>query len=301
MVWQWMRNRTGVRYDHLCEAGGAGQAVADACPGGGAGDDPPCLQRGCGVHVGLSAQPAVRVVKKIVDAYTALHAGIRAGNLGSERSRRRVKAESKPITFSALAAQPFDDRCLSWRHDAGTVSIWTMAGRLKGIGFVGSADQLARLRAHRRGESDLLFRDGMWFLIATCEVSEPQTRRTPSQADEISDRRLKKRARKEARHAACVNHGIAKDIVAVAQRTGRGMAPASHPVLVAVPSARAPHHLQGPPRRGAGPAGGRPLHLADVSEVQAHVPLQPSHQGLVLLSSVWSRWTRRRRRRREHS
>ncbi|MGW6936592.1 hypothetical protein ACWGE0_41515 [Lentzea sp. NPDC054927] len=33
---------------------------------------------------GLSAQPAVRVVKKVVDAYTALHAAIRAGNFGGE-------------------------------------------------------------------------------------------------------------------------------------------------------------------------------------------------------------------------
>ncbi|MEV6244267.1 transposase [Lentzea sp. NPDC051838] len=214
---------------------------------------------------GLSAQPAVRVVKKVVDAYTALHAGIRAGYLGGERSRRRVKAESKPIAFNTSSAQPFDDRCLSWRYDAGTVSIWTTAGRLKGIGFVGSADQLATLRAHRRGESDLLFRDGGWFLIATCEVPEPEVFEpadwigvdrgitnlaTTSDADNFqgrrlqryrrwhgrkrvelqakrtksAKRRLKARARKEARHAACVNHSIAKDIVAVAQRTGRGIA-----------------------------------------------------------------------------
>lgn len=214
---------------------------------------------------GLSAQPAVRVVKKVVDAYTALRAGIQAGNLGGEKSRRRVKAESKPITFSASAAQPFDDRCLSWRHDAGTVSIWTTAGRLKDIGFAGSADQLATLHAHRRGESDLLFRDGTWFLIATCEVPEPEVfepadwigvdrgianlattsdvdnfqgrrlqryrrwharKRVELQAKQTkaANRRLKKRARKEARHATCVNHAIAKDIVAVAQRTGRGIA-----------------------------------------------------------------------------
>ncbi|MFC3894663.1 RNA-guided endonuclease InsQ/TnpB family protein [Lentzea rhizosphaerae] len=214
---------------------------------------------------GLSAQPAVRVVKKVVDAYTALQAGIRAGNLGDEKSQRRLKAESKPIEFRQTAAQPFDDRCLSWCSDAGTVSIWTTAGRLKGIRFTCSPDQLTTLRAHRRGESDLLFRDGMWFLIATCEVAEPeafepadwigvdrgitnlattsdldnfqgrglrrhrrwharlraelQARRTKS-----ATRRLKKRARREARHATHVNHRIAKDIVAVAQRTGRGIA-----------------------------------------------------------------------------
>lgn len=34
---------------------------------------------------GLSAQPAVRAVKKVVDAYTALRANIRVGNLGGVR------------------------------------------------------------------------------------------------------------------------------------------------------------------------------------------------------------------------
>ncbi|MFD0119456.1 hypothetical protein ACFVZL_36300 [Streptomyces sp. NPDC058320] len=33
---------------------------------------------------------------------------------------------------------------------------------------------MARLALCRGGESDLLFRDGMWFLIATCEVPEAE-------------------------------------------------------------------------------------------------------------------------------
>ncbi|MEV4475674.1 transposase [Nonomuraea sp. NPDC049504] len=52
------------------------------------------------------------------------------------------------------------------------MSIWTTAGRLKGVAFTGSARQLALLAAHRRGESDLVCRDGMWFLHATVEVAE---------------------------------------------------------------------------------------------------------------------------------
>ncbi|MFE1883637.1 hypothetical protein [Streptomyces diastatochromogenes] len=35
---------------------------------------------------GLSAQPVVRVVKKVVDAYAALKANLQAGNLGPPRS-----------------------------------------------------------------------------------------------------------------------------------------------------------------------------------------------------------------------
>ncbi|MEU7390334.1 hypothetical protein [Streptomyces tanashiensis] len=71
----------------------------------------------------LGAQPAVRVVKKVCDAYAALKGNIRAGNLGREGSKRRLRAESKPIRFREDAAQPFDDRILTWNLDARTVSI----------------------------------------------------------------------------------------------------------------------------------------------------------------------------------
>ncbi|GAA3585669.1 hypothetical protein GCM10022419_079610 [Nonomuraea rosea] len=62
-----------------------------------------------------------------------LHASIRAGILGRVGSARRVRAESTPITFRADAAQPFDDRCLSWQIDARTVSIWSVAGAARNI------------------------------------------------------------------------------------------------------------------------------------------------------------------------
>lgn len=123
---------------------------------------------------GLSAQPALHVIRKVADAYRTLHANIRNGNLGTRESQRRIKAESKPIALRSTAAQPFDDRCLSWQHDAHTVSIWTTTGRLKDVRFTGSAEQLRILVEHRRGETDLVHRDGMWFLIATCEIHEPE-------------------------------------------------------------------------------------------------------------------------------
>ena len=128
---------------------------------------------------GLGAQAAQHTIKKVRDAYTALKANIRAGNLGRPGSKRRVTAESKPITFRPQAAQPYDERCLSWQYDAGTVSIWTTAGRLKSVRFTGSQGALKRLREHRRGESDLVERDGAFYLIATCEVPENPVNDTP--------------------------------------------------------------------------------------------------------------------------
>ncbi|WP_307028963.1 hypothetical protein [Streptomyces canus] len=83
---------------------------------------------------GLSAQPALHVLRKVADAYAALKASARAGNVGRPGSERYTRATSKPIMFRAGAAQPFDDRCLSWQMGATTVSIWTTSGRLKNIG-----------------------------------------------------------------------------------------------------------------------------------------------------------------------
>ncbi|MEU5990620.1 transposase [Spirillospora sp. NPDC047418] len=214
---------------------------------------------------GLGAQAAQHVIKRVVDAYTTLRANIRNGNLGGPASKRRRKAESKPIAFRTDAAHTFDDRNLSWQLDAGTVSIWTTGGRCRNLRFACSPDQAKMLTDHRKGESDLMYRDGKWFLLATCDVPEPgvfepvdwvgvdrgivnlattsdgdnhqgrrlsryrrwqarkraelQATRTRSAA-----RRLKKRARREARHATHVNHTISKQVVAVAARTGRGIA-----------------------------------------------------------------------------
>jgi IS605 OrfB family transposase len=214
---------------------------------------------------GFGAQAAQHIIKRGADAYTTLRANIRAGNLGDEDSKRRIKAESKPIIFRSHAAHTYDDRCLSWNYDAQTVSIWTLDGRVKNVRFVCSPDALKELAEHRQGESDLVFRDGKWFLIATVDVPEPEVFEptdwigvdrgivnlaTTSDGDNHQGRRLgryrcrqarkraeiqakktrsaaqllKKRRKKEARHAAHVNHKVAKTVVAVAQRTERGVA-----------------------------------------------------------------------------
>ncbi|WP_168801372.1 RNA-guided endonuclease InsQ/TnpB family protein [Glycomyces buryatensis] len=212
----------------------------------------------------LGAQAAVRTIKKVCDAYATLKGNLKAGNLGAEGSKRRVRAESKPIVFREDAAQPFDDRILTWNLDARTVSIWTVAGRLKGIPFVCS-EQAAKLLADRKGESDLVMRDGMFFLTATINVDEPPVsepkaflgvdlgvvniattsdgeilaarrlnRYRKRQRDlraklqqkrtKAAKRRLKAIRRRESRHAANTNHIIAKRLVTAAERTSRGIA-----------------------------------------------------------------------------
>ena len=129
---------------------------------------------------GLGAQAAVRCVKKTVDAYAVLHAQARAGLLGRAGSVRRIRALGKPVVFGQWSAQPFDDRMLSWRHDARTISIWTVTGRLKDVAFTGEPGQLKQIAERRRGESDLVHRDGMWFLCAAVELPEEGLNASPS-------------------------------------------------------------------------------------------------------------------------
>jgi IS605 OrfB family transposase len=210
---------------------------------------------------GLSAQPAVRVVKKVVDAYSTLAAQAKAGLLGKTTSKRYRKAMGSPVSFRPEAAQPFDDRCLSWQTDARTASIWTVDGRMRGVRYTGAADQLKVLAEYRKGESDLVQRGGKWFLIATCEIPEPEVSepvdwigvdrgivnlattsdstnyqgrglaryrnwcaRKRAELQKKQTRSATRRTMKEQRHATHINHRISKEIVSVAQRTGRGVA-----------------------------------------------------------------------------
>ncbi|WP_370414060.1 RNA-guided endonuclease InsQ/TnpB family protein [Streptomyces fradiae] len=204
---------------------------------------------------GLSAQPALHVLRKVADAYTALKANLKAGNLGKPGSERHHRVSCKPIAFRRDAAQPYDDRCLSWQMSERTVSIWTVNGRMKNLAFTGHADQLELIEEHRRGESDLVCQAGQWYLIATCDVPDAGLNMRPvgfvgvdlgivniattstgtrhcgrvlnrrRGADRKLRAKLQKKGTKSAkRRARNINHKISKSIVAEAQRTGRGIA-----------------------------------------------------------------------------
>ncbi|MFI1730310.1 RNA-guided endonuclease InsQ/TnpB family protein [Streptomyces acidicola] len=127
----------------------------------------------------LGAQAAQHVIKKTCDAYATLKANLKAGNLGKPDSKRYRKATEKPIVFRAEGAQPYDDRMLSWQIAERRISLWTVTGRVKDVAFTASPEQLATLALYRKGESDLVGRDGMWFLMATCEVPEASLNTDP--------------------------------------------------------------------------------------------------------------------------
>ncbi|MFF0161476.1 RNA-guided endonuclease TnpB family protein, partial [Streptomyces sp. NPDC005263] len=99
---------------------------------------------------GLGAQAAQHVIKKTCDAYAALKANLKAGNLGRPGSKRYRRAVEKPVAFRPEGAQPYDDRMLSWQIDQQRVSIWTTAGRVKDVAFTASPEQMATLALYRR-------------------------------------------------------------------------------------------------------------------------------------------------------
>lgn len=95
---------------------------------------------------GLSAQVTVRCVAKVADSY--------------KLDRRTLR------TFAPLGALAYDARILSFK--AESVSIWTIEGR-QTIPFVCGEHQRALLQT-QKGESDLVFKNGKWFLYVTCEI-----------------------------------------------------------------------------------------------------------------------------------
>lgn len=99
---------------------------------------------------GITAQLAVRCIAKVADAYKL------------DRNTQRA--------FAPLGAVAFDGRILAYKSTL--VSIWTMDGR-QSIPFVCGARQQALL-AFRRGESDLAFVRGSWYLFAVADVETPE-------------------------------------------------------------------------------------------------------------------------------
>lgn len=99
----------------------------------------------------LGAQVLIRCIAKVADAY---------------KLDRKVQR-----TFRPHGAIAFDDRNLSWYTDKEAVSIWTVEGR-QVIPFLLGEHQ-RKLLPYRRGESDLVYHKGAFYLLAVCDVPEP--------------------------------------------------------------------------------------------------------------------------------
>jgi putative transposase len=109
---------------------------------------------------GLSAQMVIRCLAKAGDSY---------------KLDRKVQRTYRP--HGSIA---YDDRILSFNLERQTVSIWTVADEHRQtIPFV-CGERQRQLLQHRQGESDLVFRQGQFYLLVTCNVDEP----TPDNVDQ---------------------------------------------------------------------------------------------------------------------
>ena len=102
----------------------------------------------------LSAQMTVRAIAKAADAY---------------------KLDKKiQHTFQPRGAFPYDNRILSFKTGEQTVSIWTLEGRQR-MPYQCGERQRELLEADR-GEADLCYINGEFYLFVACEVETPEPR-----------------------------------------------------------------------------------------------------------------------------
>jgi len=101
---------------------------------------------------GLGAQMVIRALAKVDAAYKHDHKICR--------------------TFRLHGAIAYDDRLLSFALPDSSVSIWTLDKR-QSIRFV-CGERQRQLLQTQQGETDLVYRDGEWYLFAVCEVEQPE-------------------------------------------------------------------------------------------------------------------------------
>lgn len=97
--------------------------------------------------INLSAQVLVRCISKVADAYKL-----------DKKTKR---------TFKPLGSITYDSRILTYKHD-NIVSIWSVGGRLKMPFVCHNLNYLPYIK----GEADLLYRKGKFYLFQTVDVVE---------------------------------------------------------------------------------------------------------------------------------
>ena len=99
----------------------------------------------------LSSQIAIRCIAKIADAY---------------KLDKKILRDFKPYS-----SQPFDDRNFRLMKN-DQISITTTDGRLK-IPFI-CGDYQRKLLQTRKGEVDLMYIEGQFYIACTCEIDEAE-------------------------------------------------------------------------------------------------------------------------------
>lgn len=102
---------------------------------------------------GLAAQMTVRAIAKVSYAYKI-----------NQKGRRN---------FSSHGAFPYDSRILNFKTAAKKVSIWTLDRRQHMPYLCGERQH--ELLEGKRGEADLCYIDGEFYLFVSCEVETPET------------------------------------------------------------------------------------------------------------------------------
>jgi IS605 OrfB family transposase len=98
---------------------------------------------------GLAAQLSIRAISKTVEAY---------------KRDKTIRPRFRPH-----GAVPYDERIMSWKG-VERVSLLTLDGRAL-ISIILAPYQAARID-RRRGQADLVYRDGQWYLYVTVDVAE---------------------------------------------------------------------------------------------------------------------------------
>jgi len=81
----------------------------------------------------------------------------------------KTKRHKTPNGFKKNAAVVYDDRILSF--DGETISIWTVEGRIKNIPIIVWNKELLK---YRKGQTDLKYENGKWFLLVTVDVPDEE-------------------------------------------------------------------------------------------------------------------------------
>lgn len=96
----------------------------------------------------LSSQMVIRAISKVCDSYKA----------GKMRKRK----------YRTNGSVVYDSRVLTWKDSS--VSVWTLQGRID-LPFVCGDRQKEQLE-FQKGETDLIFKNGEYYLYTTCDIPE---------------------------------------------------------------------------------------------------------------------------------